>query len=79
MKISLAKGIAAAVITEIAADSAIIGGVLAAKKKAPVALPVVAGCLVVVGAVALVKAMPSLEAGLAKLAADQGLLDKFKA
>ena len=49
MKTAIAKGIATALVTEVAADTAVIGGVLAARKKAPRGLVAVAGCIAAYG------------------------------
>jgi hypothetical protein len=79
MKTSLAKGLGAAIVTEVAADTAVIGGVMAARGKAPLLLPVVAGCVAAAGLALLVRMLPVLEKDAVKMAAEKGWLDKAKA
>lgn len=78
MKTTIAKSLGAAVVTEVAADTAVIGGVLAAKGKAPRALVAVAGCIAVLGLAALARMLPVLEDEVIELAAEQGWADKLE-
>lgn len=77
MKTSLAKGIGLALATEVAADSAVIGGVLSAKGKVPRAFVAVAGCLAVAGLALLARMLPVLEDEVVKAAVEQGWADRL--
>jgi hypothetical protein len=79
MKTAIAKGIAAAVVTEVAADTAVIGGVLAARKKAPRTLVAVASCIAVAGLAILARIVPVIEDEVIQTAKEQGWADKLDA
>ena len=79
MASTLAKGLATAVVTEVAADTAVIGGVMAATRKSvPGPFVAVAGCIAVAGLAMLVRMLPVLEDEVIKTAAEQGWLDKMQ-
>lgn len=79
MKTSLAKGVGVAVATEVAADTAIISGIMATRGKAPRAFVAVAGCLAVAGLALLARMLPVIEDEVLKTAAEQGWADKLEA
>ena len=79
MKTAIAKGIATAIVTEVAADTAVIGGVLAARKKAPRGLVAVAGCIAVAGLALLARLIPVIEDEVIETAKEQGWADKLDA
>lgn len=80
MKTSLAKGLGTAIVTEVAADTAILGGILSARNKGvPRSVVAVAGCIAVAGLAMLARMLPVLEDEIVKTAAEQGWADKLNA
>lgn len=71
MKTDIAKGIGLAVATEVCADTAIIGGILASRGKASWNFVAVAGGLAIAGLYALIKMTPAIEDAVVDLAAER--------
>lgn len=71
MKTDLACALGIGVATEVCADTAIIGGIMAARGKAPWSFVAVAGGLAVAGIAVLLRMLPAIEDAVVDLAAEQ--------